>query len=204
MTVVTKAGGSTNISRDRVTGEPQCYLDMDGLLADLFDTVAKRLHRKKYADTTQGEREITRSLWLEKTDFSTKVGDVEDLFANLSPYSTNTELLDLVCERFGGFHICSHPARIDPEACIRGKQEWIRKHILPGYGDYLRGVHFPDKKEQFAVVGGVPNLLIDDYSPYIKAWIQAGGKAIRVRADKFSSGDGFRVYLLAELTKTGL
>ncbi len=181
-----------------------CYLDMDGLLADLFDTVALRLHRKKYGETDLKERAVTRELWTKRDKFSGRVGDIEELFANLSPYPTNRELLDIVCERFGGFSICSHPAKLDPVACMRGKLRWIQNHIIPSHGKFLRGIHFPDRKEEFATCGGIPNLLVDDYSPYIDAWRKAGGVAIRIRADRFPAGDGFREFFLEELVKVGL
>lgn len=182
----------------------QCYLDMDGLLADLFDTVSNRVHRKRYEETTADEREVTRGLWTAKQSFSRHIGEVEDLFSSLAPYPSNKDLLDIVCERFGGFHICSHPARIDPDGCIRGKQKWIDQHIVPNYGKFLKGIHFPDKKEDFATTDGEPNLLVDDYAPYVEAWRGAGGLAIRIRADKFPGGLGFREHFLNELRNLGL
>lgn len=182
----------------------ECYLDMDGLLADLFDTISGRVHRKRYEETTCAEREVTRELWTAKHAFSSRIGDVEDLFASLLPYPSNSDLLDIVCEKFGGFHICSHPARIDPEGCIRGKQRWIEQHILPSHGRFVKGIHFPDKKEQFATTLGAPNLLVDDYEPYVEAWRGSGGIAIRIRADKFPDGSGFREVFLEELKRAGL
>jgi len=188
----------------RAKKSPSCFLDMDGLLADLFDTVALRLHRKKYTDTSLGERAVTRDLWTRRDKFSGRVGDIEELFANLSPYPTNGELLDIVCERFGGFFICSHPARIDPGACIRGKLRWIQQHIAPKYGKYLKGIHFPSQKEDFATAGGIPNLLVDDYTPYVEAWRRTGGIGIRIRADRFPEGKGFREHFLRELDGCGI
>lgn len=201
---MTGAAKADESSKWRQSREADCYLDMDGLLVDLFDTLAGRIHKKRYAETSGEEREETRALWTAKTDFASRVGDVEEFFARLPPYASNQDLLDIVCERFGGFHICSHPARIDPEGCIRGKKRWIDQHILPNYGQFLKGAHFPERKEDFAVVGGRINLLVDDYSPYVSAWRAAGGVAIRLRADKFPGGEGFRSHFLDELGKTGL
>jgi len=181
----------------------ECYLDMDGLLADLFDAVSDRVHSKKYAETTDEEKEATRELWTAKTHFSKAIGEVEEVFSSLSPYPSNGDLLDIVCSRFGGFHICSHPARIDRDGCIRGKKRWIEQHIVPSHGKFLRGVHFPDMKEEFATTNGRPNLLVDDYTPYVEAWRKAGGVAIRIRSDRFPGGEGFREHFLAELGKLG-
>jgi hypothetical protein len=201
------AGAATECS-DSGTGTKnlegtECYLDMDGLLADLFDAVSDRVHSKKYAETSDEERETTRELWTAKTRFSKAIGEVEEVFASLSPYPSNRDLLDIVCARFGGFHICSHPARIDRDGCIRGKKRWIEQHITPSHGKFLRGVHFPDMKEEFATTNGRPNLLVDDYTPYVEAWRQAGGVAIRVRSDQFPGGEGFRDHFLEELDKLG-
>jgi hypothetical protein len=194
--------GPASPDNPKCPGRPgHCYLDMDGLLANLFDTLSQQLHRKTYGRTTQQEREKTHELWTDKGLFRRHMGDLEELFAQLPPYPTNTVLFNIICEKFGGFHICSRPARIDPEASIRGKLRWIAQHIKPTHGNYLYGVHFPTTKEIFAVTDETPNLLIDDYTPYVEAWRSAGGLAIRVRSDKFLTTDSFRQYLLAELEK---
>lgn len=202
-----KVDGSTDERGEEkvapLLAKTECFLDMDGLLADLFDTVSGRVHRKRYAETSRSEREITRQLWTAKHKFSQRVGGVEELFSELLPYPSNSDLLDIVCERFGGFHICSHPARIDPEGCVRGKRRWIEQYILPTHGSFLRGIHFPEKKEDFATGNGTPNLLVDDYTPYIEAWRAAGGVGIRIRADKFPGGRGFKDHFLGELHKAG-
>lgn len=176
-----------------------CYLDMDGLLANLFDDVSYRLHRKKYNENTPLDKLETKRVWENHDIFSEKVGDVEEIFAQLKPYHTNEILLDKVVEHFGGFRLCSHPAKLAPEACIRGKMRWIAQHIEPKYGEHYLGAEFPMRKEEFAIgADGEPNLLIDDFRPFVEAWKSRGGVAIRVRSDKFAELEDFRSYLFEQ------
>jgi hypothetical protein len=183
----------------------KCYLDMDGLLANLFDTVSRKIHKKPYLENTARDKMFIRMLWENKAEFISRIGGIEKLFANLDPYPTNTILLDKVVSHFGGFYLCSHPAKLDREGCIRGKLEWINKHIVGKYGSHLLGVHFPANKEEFALgEDGTPNLLIDDFKPYIEAWRSRGGVAIRVRTDKFSSKNEFRQFIDQQFKDIGL
>lgn len=183
----------------------QCYLDMDGLLANLFDTVAQRLHRKTYSESSQEDRLVARKLWEDKKSFLERVGGVERLFATLKPYPTNDILIEKVVRHFGGFHICTHPAKIDRDACIKGKLSWIGRHIVPKHGGGFLGVTFPSRKEDYAVgLNGEPNLLIDDFEPYIEAWRERGGVAIRVRADKFANKKDFSQFLDSEFRNLGI
>jgi hypothetical protein len=175
---------------------------MDGLLANLFDMVSQRTHRKSYQASSKEDKLAIKDLWENKEEFVRRVGGVERLFSELDPYPTNDILLRKVVSRFGGFYLCSHPAKIDREACIRGKLSWIERHISGVYREAYLGVHFPSQKEEFAVGdGGQPNLLIDDFRPYIEAWERRGGVAIRVRSDRFSSLDEFEEFIDAEFTK---
>lgn len=183
----------------------QCYLDMDGLLANLFDAVSQRLHRKTYSDSSSEHKLATRMLWENKKDFISRVGGVESLFANLEPYPTNDILIDKVTRCFGGFFLCSHPAKIDRDACIKGKLDWIGKHVISCHGEGFLGVSFPVHKEEYAIgPSGEPNLLIDDYEPYIDAWRKRGGMAIRVRSDKFSSREEFSAFLDVKFQEMGI
>lgn len=183
----------------------QCYLDMDGLLANLFDTVSQRLHRKTYSDSSAEDKLVTRMLWEDKKAFLKRVGGVESLFANLEPYPTNDILINKVKRCFGGFFLCSHPAKIDRDGCIKGKLSWIGEHVVKDYGEGFLGVTFPAKKEEYAVgQKGEPNLLIDDFQPYIDAWRDKGGVAIRIRSDKFSSREEFSAFLDEKFEEVGI
>jgi hypothetical protein len=166
----------------------KCYLDMDGLLVNLFDHVANHMHGKRYQHLSDGEKAENREVWEDKKLFNHKFGPIDKFFENLNPYKTNDALLEVVIEKFGEFYICSKPTKLNKEACIKGKLSWIESHILPKYERHLAGILFPEKKEIYALgENNVPNILIDDYTPYIEAWNKAGGIGIRIRADKYET-----------------
>jgi len=59
---------------------------------------------------------------------------------------------------------------------------------------------FPQSKATYAKnEDGTPNILIDDFPPYIRSWRDAGGIAIEMRADNFNSPEQVRAFLTKEL-----
>jgi hypothetical protein len=175
---------------------------MDGLLANLFDTIAHKLYHKDYKDITPEEKQEARKIWKDKQEFHNHLGDVYEVFANLEPYPTNDALIRKVIEKFGSFKICSHPASIDIEECKKGKSEWIKKHIIPKYGKYFKGVEYPQNKSIYAInEDGTPNVLIDDFPPYVDAWNNKGGIAIRLQSSLFKSDEEISNYLDQEFSK---
>lgn len=176
--------------------KPNCYLDMDGLLANLFDHVAKNMHGKRYQHLSDNEKSEGRLVWEDKKLFKTKFGPIDKFFENLEPYHTNDALIESVVEKFGGFYICSKPTKLNQKACISGKLEWIQRHIAPKYEKHIKGILFPEKKEIYALSeNGHPNVLIDDYKPYIHAWENAGGFGVRLRSDRFETHESMLKHL---------
>jgi hypothetical protein len=182
------------------------YLDMDGLLANLFDAVALKYTKdnpkgpKHYKQLTDPEKKIAKKIWYDRDHFVENFGDVKEFFANLPTFGDLTKaIVDTVVKEAGGYSICSCPAGIDREASEAGKRIWIHKHLNP----------LPD--EMFFIANktikavnketGKPNVLIDDYPPYIKAWKAAGGIPIQMRTDKFHSVEDVRAFLTKELNK---
>lgn len=178
------------------------FLDMDGLLADLFNTISHKIYGKEYKNLTQTEKREARIIWKDKNEFNKHFGSVEDFFANLEPFEGKTNEIVRVVVEFTkknndifeeGYDICSHPASIDSKASENGKRAWIQKHLLIPPNEQ----HFPDKKSIFAKgKNGVPNILIDDFPPYIQAWGDTGGIPIEMRTDAVSNVSG---YLLPKL-----
>jgi len=164
------------------------YLDMDGLLANLFDAVALKLFKIHYRDITAEQKAEAKKLWYDRQHFVNNFGPVEDFFAELPPFGENGELtkaiVSTVIKFAGEYRICSHPAGIDIEACKRGKLSWIKTHLNPQPVETL----FPQSKAVYAKSkDGVPNILIDDFPLYVESWQNAGGIAIQTRTDTFSS-----------------
>jgi hypothetical protein len=179
-----------------------CAVDLDGVLADLFNHVSHTFFKKRYRDVTTKEKAVSRKMWTDKEMFYKHMGDVKECFANLDPYPTNNALLKTVIDKFGGFYICTHPTDVDIDACIKGKSIWIKKHIIPHWGKYLLGVEFPHDKSELAVnEDGSPNVLIDDFQPYVDKWNAKGGIAIRLQSDNFRSDAEVENYLDGEFKR---
>lgn len=167
---------------------PKVFLDMDGLLANLFDTAAHRFYKRDYKLLTLAEKSNIKKIWTDKEEFAKYFSSVKELFANLEPFGTNGEItkaiVQAVVDVFGEYNILSHPTSIDREGCIEGKKEWIKKHLSP----LPKEMFFPQNKADYAVEEGVANILVDDFSPYIEAWRNRGGYPIQIRSDMFKSG----------------
>jgi hypothetical protein len=174
-------------------------VDMDGLVCDLFSAVSLKLFSKPYKELTPEEKAEAKKIWYDKQHFVDNFGEVEEFFATLPPFGSNGELtkaiIDTVVEFAGSYTICSHPAGIDKEACKRGKIDWIKKHLNPQPAEML----FPQSKATYATSNGVPNILIDDFPPYVESWRNAGGIAIQLRTDEFQSVEELKNFLTKEL-----
>ena len=180
--------------------KPKVFLDMDGLLADLFEKVAQEIHHKHYKDLSIEEKNEAKRIWTDKeeaTKFFDKQGGIEAFFANLPTFGDRTkQIIDTVIEFAGEYRICSHPAAKDREASKRGKIAWIKKHLSPAPVEMF----FPQNKADYAVnEDGSPNILVDDFTPYIKHWRDAGGIAIQMRTDNFDSAQQVKEFLQSKL-----
>ena len=180
----------------------EVFLDMDGLLADLFDKVSHEIHHKSYKNLTTHEKEEAKRIWTDKKEaakFFNKLGGVEAFFESLPTFGDKTQaIIDTVIKIAGEYRICSHPAAMDREASKRGKISWIKKHLNPQPVDMV----FPQSKATYAKrEDGTPNILVDDFPPYIKSWRDAGGIAIEMRTDNFNSAEEVKTFLDKELNK---
>jgi len=107
-------------------------------------------------------------------------------------------IIDTAVKEFGGYSICSHPASIDSKASEAGKRIWIHKNLNPLPDEMF----FPQSKAEYALGDdGTPNVLIDDFPPYIAAWRNRGGIAIEMRTDSFKSPNEVKDYLTKEISK---
>ena len=180
------------------------FLDMDGLLVNLFDTVAMGMIGKHYKDLTEREKQYAKQIWTDREgrakEFFKKQGGVEKFFADLPSFGSLTKaIIDTVVKIAGGYSICSCPASIDMKASEAGKRIWIHKHLnpLPDEMSFVKNktVNAINKET------GKPNILIDDFPPYIAAWRNAGGIAIEMRTDSFTSQEAVKSFLTKEFLK---
>lgn len=163
-------------------GHPIVYVDMDGVLADLFGH-AKNLH------DVETYRQITR----DQMDKFFYEADAEHLFANLPMFPNANQLLQMVVKMFGGYQILSSPLRFDKEGSVRGKSAWIAAHItVPADKEIFEHEKYIYAKQ----ADGTPNILIDDFRLNINLWNEHGGIGIKWQNDE-NSLDELKQMLIA-------
>lgn len=179
---------------------PEIYLDMDGLLVNLFDTLGHKFFNKPYKQLTLKQKKQIKKVWLDKERFVSHFGPIESFFESLEPFGENGDLtktiVATVIEQFESYNILTHPTALDPLGCKKGKQKWIKTHLpYPP-----TKVCFAQNKSDYATTNNIPNILIDDYLPYIEVWKAKGGYAIQMRTDSFASTEDLKEFLYKELS----
>lgn len=154
-----------------VAGKPTVYVDMDGVLADLFNHVGD-IHDVEHYNMMSDKQ------W---EDFF-KTTDAYHLFKDLPVFPTANKLLEIVTKIAGGYTILSSPLNFDKAGSIKGKREWLAKNISVKPD----AVIFEHEKYKYAKTSGMPNILIDDFRKNITAWNAAGGIGIKYQADENS------------------
>ena len=177
------------------------FLDMDGVIADLFGFVAQEIHQKPYKNLTLKEKTEAKKIWTTKseaTKFFKTHGGVQHFFANLPTFEDKTiAVINAIVSVAGEYNICSRPASIDRDESKKGKLLWIKRHLSPQPVEIL----FPQNKAVYAIDDdGSPNILVDDFPPYIKHWRDAGGVAIEMRTDSFRDARTLSAFLEKQLT----
>ena len=105
---------------------------------------------------------------------------VYKFFATLPVLDGFNELISWISSNDIPCVILSAPLRSSPDdreklvtqASIRGKKDWLAKH-----NPNLSAI-FDGQKEKYAMKGGHPNVLVDDFKKYIDAWTAKGGIGI--------------------------
>ena len=148
------------------------YIDMDGVLANLFNHVGELHDVDHYNDMTDQQWE----------DFF-RTSDAYQLFAGLPAFPTSNDLVQTVKDMFGGYRILSSPLSYDKAESIHGKRDWLATHITVPADELV----FDHEKFKYAKqADGTPNVLIDDWGVNIRKWEEAGGIAIKYQADEDS------------------
>jgi 5'(3')-deoxyribonucleotidase len=150
--------------------KPIVYVDMDGVLADLYTYAAEISDVDSYHKMTQPQWEK----FFKETN-------AYELFSSIPKFSTANDLLRMVVHYAGGYRILSSPLSFDREGSIRGKKEWLKKNISIPADEEV----FAHNKYIYAVQrDGTKNILIDDYGVNTRAWAEHGGIAIKYQADE--------------------
>jgi 5'(3')-deoxyribonucleotidase len=143
---------------------PVVYIDMDGVLADMFGEVAKR----EGAPHWRKARKIK--------DRIDQVAKEPGFFEELPPLPNAGKLVRGVIKLAGHFSILSSPLMSRVEQSSEEKSQWIDRYM----SKYpIESVIFDHQKEKFAKqADGTPNILIDDFDSNIKLWEANGGIGI--------------------------
>ena len=149
-----------------VKGNPEVYVDMDGVLVDFFTEWAKLMKVKTYRDIPR--KEIPKAL--------KKIVDTPNFWEELPALSGYKELLSTIKKLKGKYKILSSPLANDPNV-DPGKREWVRKNL--GFFKPEQVIIDHNKSKYAKQSDGTPNLLIDDFGKNVKAWQSAGGIAIK-------------------------
>ena len=148
---------------------PHVYLDMDGVQCAFDSAVEKRIGMPRREARQKHEDEIEQLA-------HGSPEEVYKFFATLDQLPGGKKITDWLQQNRIPYTILSAPLRGPySQASIDGKLEWLNNHT-PGA---VRGAIFTQDKHVYAVTGGKPNVLIDDYGVKIKAWMAAGGIAIK-------------------------
>jgi len=152
--------------------KPLVFVDMDGVLADLYSMAAEFSDVEHYNDMTDDQWEKFF-----------KDSDSYHLFRSIKPFSTANKLLEIVKEYAGGYIILSSPLLFDEQGSIKGKREWLKNNITVSPDKII----FEREKYIYATQSdGTPNVLIDDWGENTRAWTKHGGIAIKYQADQDS------------------
>jgi 5' nucleotidase, deoxy (Pyrimidine), cytosolic type C protein (NT5C) len=147
------------IAQPKATAQSKIYVDMDGVLVDLFNHVGEIHDVDHYNDMTQQQ-------W----DEFFKSTNAYELFRSLPAFATANALLKIVQQYAGGYTILSSPLNFDRAGSIRGKQEWLKNHITVPADAWV----FEHDKY----------ILIDDWGVNIDKWRAAGGIGIKFQSDE--------------------
>ena len=148
---------------------PHLYLDMDGVQADFFGAWADKhgvSHWKAIKDK-EGEIEELANSTAEQ---------VYDFFRNLRALPEGMKIVKWAQEHNIPYSVLSAPLRGPyAEASKQAKKDWLDEHHPGSSANAI----FTSGKQKYAVKDGVPNVLVDDFGPYIEKWTNAGGIPVK-------------------------
>ncbi len=147
-----------------------CFLDMDGVLCDLHDSLLKHhnISDPYYNPDNLGKYGLTRVMNMHYLEIFK--GLHRSFWANLKPTPWMKELVQFCEENFECF-ILTAPS--NNNECLAGKREWIGKHMPKFASRFLIGA------PKYACAG--PNkVLVDDKESNIDRFIEYGGHGVLV------------------------
>jgi 5'(3')-deoxyribonucleotidase len=147
---------------------PHLYLDMDGVQADFFGRWAQIEKVQHYKHITNPEEAILR---LAKSGPE----NVYHFFRDLDPLPGGQVIIRWLHQNKIPFTVLSAPLRMEGQASIKGKREWLDNYNPGTSGNAI----FTSAKYKYATSNGKPNVLVDDFGKYLNSWNDAGGIAVK-------------------------
>lgn len=136
------------------------YIDLDGVLADLFPAVEGYYNVKSYKDLTN--------------DHFKPLGDNYRFWRGLKPINEGIKLIQCLVASGYEYHILSRPIK-DATSCMQGKIAWCEEYL----GDPFSPSSIVFAQDKWRYAKG--NILIDDFRRNITSWQSAGGYGIKYK-----------------------
>ena len=147
---------------------PHLYLDMDGVQADFFGRWAQLEKVIDYTHITDPEEAIVRLA-------QSGPEKVYQFFRDLEPLQGGQVIISWLHKNKIPFTVLSAPLRMEGQASIKGKREWLDNHNPGTSNDAI----FTSAKYKYATKDSKPQVLVDDFGKYLNAWAEAGGIAVK-------------------------
>lgn len=148
---------------------PHLYLDMDGVQADFFGAWAER-HGVSHWKAIQGREGEIEEL------ANSSAQEVYDFFYKLKPLKGGMQIIAWLQQNKIPYTVLSAPLRGPySDASIQAKIDWLNKYHPGASGNAI----FTSAKYKYALSNGEPNVLVDDYGPYLQKWADAGGIIVK-------------------------
>lgn len=143
------------------------FVDMDGVLCDFVGAAFRRIGRSVPLEQVQWD--IHEQLGLSADDFWELLDghDASQFWLHIDPYPWFGELLAAL----EGKRWCILSTPSQNPGCVKGKVEWLNKHIAPNFRDYIL-----TPRKHFAASPGA--VLIDDNEDNCRQFAAAGGRSI--------------------------
>ena len=171
------------------------YVDMDGVLANLYDYMTLRTFKKPYKEITKDQFEILKKIFDCKLYFNFFFPEgAESLFENLEPFPFNKILIETVMRFEEEYTILSRPFYLDIEGTKRAKIKWVEKHLA--FCPPKEVLLVQDKSANGRAAG---NVLIDDWSSFLERWKEKGGYPVKYSAYDYTDDNTVKKYLTEQL-----
>ena len=143
---------------------PVVYVDMDGVLADMWGEVAARhgvSHWRKARKTHKRIEQVAKN---------------PGFFRNLPALPNAARLIRSILKMVGEYSILSSPLLSRVDQSSKEKTEWLQHHLKR---NAPTAIIYDHNKEKYARQSdGTPNILIDDFETNVELWRARGGIAI--------------------------